>query len=258
MAGPALPAVAAAYDEQAHALLDWLDALPAAVAARPSVLAGWDVRRLTGHVLMALTVGVGRLGVPDPGPPLPVADYVRAYRASSDEIDKLTEVTSAEHSLAELVTAMRALPRAVDAAAGHASADVVRGGRAPITVVDWLTTRVIELVVHADDLTRSLPELDPAPTVRPALALVVRTFAEILAQRSPGRSVELRVPPFVAVQAIAGPRHTRGTPPNVVETDAVTWIRLAAGRMPWGEAVNDAAVRASGTRADLSEHLPLL
>jgi hypothetical protein len=121
-----------------------------------------------------------------------------------------------------------------------------------------LTTRLIEIVVHCDDLSRSLPEREPVPLVRPALAAAVRTLADILVARAPGRSVELRVPPFVAVQVIAGPPHKRGTPPNVVETDPVTWLRLATGRIAWPAAVADGIVRASGTRADLSEYLPLL
>jgi hypothetical protein len=73
----------------------------------------------------------------------------------------------------------------------------------------------------------------------------------------PGRSVELRVPPHVAVQCVEGPRHTRGTPPNVVETDAATWLRLATGELTWADAVSEGKVSASGNRADLSPHLPL-
>lgn len=73
----------------------------------------------------------------------------------------------------------------------------------------------------------------------------------------PGRSVEVRVPPVAAVQCVAGPRHTRGTPPNVIETDPVTWVRLATGRMSWYEALGAGAVRASGPRADLAGYLPL-
>ena len=79
----------------------------------------------------------------------------------------------------------------------------------------------------------------------------------LLEALAPGRSVEVRVPPFGAVQCVAGLRHTRGTPPNVVETDALTWVRLATGRMEWPDAVADGAVRASGPRADLSPYLPL-
>jgi hypothetical protein len=94
--------------------------------------------------------------------------------------------------------------------------------------------------------------------IRPALAAAVRGVAGLLPARYPGRSVEVRVPPFTAVQCIEGPRHTRGTPPNVVETDPLTFLRLATGRLAWAEAVADGSVRASGNRADLSEQLPLL
>jgi hypothetical protein len=67
----------------------------------------------------------------------------------------------------------------------------------------------------------------------------------------------VRVPPFGAVQCVEGPRHTRGTPPNVVETDAATWLALVTGGLGWGEAVTSGRVRASGSRADLSALLPL-
>ena len=92
---------------------------------------------------------------------------------------------------------------------------------------------------------------------RAVLGAAVRTTARWLAQQVPGRSVELRVPPHVAVQLVPGPRHTRGTPPNVVETDAATWLRLATGQLTWDDAVAEGRVSASGNRADLSAHLPL-
>jgi hypothetical protein len=92
---------------------------------------------------------------------------------------------------------------------------------------------------------------------RAVVGVAVKTTARWLAQQVPGRSVELRVPPHVAVQCVPGPRHTRGTPPNVVETDAATWLRLAAGQLDWETAVADGKVVASGNRADLSAHLPL-
>ncbi|WP_341361286.1 sterol carrier family protein [Georgenia sp. M64] len=94
----------------------------------------------------------------------------------------------------------------------------------------------------------------PAPVVRTA----VRFALEELAASSPGNSVEVRVPPAGAVQAIAGPRHTRGTPPNVVETDPQTWLELATGALSWTRAVAEGRVSASGTRADLGPVLPLL
>lgn len=101
-------------------------------------------------------------------------------------------------------------------------------------------------------------ETDETP-VRPALALAVRTTARTLAQIAPGSSVEVRVPPFVAVQCIEGPRHTRGTPPNVVETDARTWLRLAAGLTGLADEIAAATVSASGSRApEVGIHLPLV
>ena len=92
---------------------------------------------------------------------------------------------------------------------------------------------------------------------RAVLGAAVKATARWLAQQVPGRSVELRVPPHVAVQLVPGPRHTRGTPPNVVETDAATWLRLATGELAWDDAVAEGRVSASGNRADLSAHLPL-
>jgi hypothetical protein len=92
---------------------------------------------------------------------------------------------------------------------------------------------------------------------RAVLGAAVKTTARWLAQQVPGRSVELRVPPHVAVQLVPGPRHTRGTPPNVVETDAGTWLRLATGELGWDDAVAQGRVSASGNRADLGQHLPL-
>jgi Bacterial SCP ortholog len=79
----------------------------------------------------------------------------------------------------------------------------------------------------------------------------------VLAALHPGRSVEVRVPPYAAVQCVGGTRHTRGTPPAVVETDALTWIRLARGDLDWDEAVESGSVRASGERSDLHTLLPL-
>ncbi|WP_159944210.1 MULTISPECIES: sterol carrier family protein [unclassified Nocardiopsis] len=93
--------------------------------------------------------------------------------------------------------------------------------------------------------------------LRAAVKAAVRGSLAVLADRAPGRSLEVRVPPHGAVQAVEGPRHTRGTPPGVVETDPLTWLRLATGRIPWAEAVSGHLVRASGARSDLSGHLPL-
>ena len=92
---------------------------------------------------------------------------------------------------------------------------------------------------------------------REETATAVRYLLQLLAEEAPGNTVEVRVPPYGAVQAIEGPRHTRGTPPNVVETDAATWVALATGSLPWVEAVASGRVAASGQRADLSANLPV-
>lgn len=93
---------------------------------------------------------------------------------------------------------------------------------------------------------------------RATTADTVRATLRWLAQQHPGKSVEIRVPPYAAVQAVGGLSHTRGTPPNVVETDAGTWIALVTGATRWADAVGDGRVTASGTRADLSSLLPIV
>jgi uncharacterized protein (TIGR03083 family) len=214
-----------AYDSQCAALADWLAVVPGAAFATPSVLPGWDVRTLVGH----LVAGKDEFGQSSSGE---IADL-----AEAELIAKLREPVWRPEPLTDRAT----LP-----------------GRAPTSALEFARTRLLGLVVHCDDVSRSLPDREPVPLVRAALASSVRTLAQLLPQRAPGRSVELRVPPFVAVQAIPGPRHTRGTPPNVVETDPLTWLRIGTGRGTYADAVATGAVRASGNRADLSPYLPLL
>jgi hypothetical protein len=119
-------------------------------------------------------------------------------------------------------------------------ADPAKTRQAVLAVADWLRD-----------------ESRPAPD-RAELATAVRLTARTLAVVAPGRSVEVRVPPFVAVQCVAGPTHTRGTPPNVVETDPRTWLLLVTGMSSFAEAKAAGALRLSGSRAGEIEHfLPL-
>lgn len=118
-----------------------------------------------------------------------------------------------------------------------------------------MSTTSVDPKEMRDAVAAVLPWSDPS---RPALAKAVRLSLRTLAQVAPGRSVEVRVPPFAAVQCVEGPRHTRGTPPNVVETDPRTWLELATGSLKWTDAVTEGRVTASGNRADLSALLPLL
>lgn len=93
---------------------------------------------------------------------------------------------------------------------------------------------------------------------RPALRDAVRILLSRLATVAPGRSVEVRVPPFGAIQCVEGPRHTRGTPANVVEMDPITFVKLAVGQVGWADAIKDGRIRASGTRADISRLFPII
>jgi hypothetical protein len=120
-----------------------------------------------------------------------------------------------------------------------------------------------DAAAEASALASALADLvllaDQAGVVVPAARRrAVRAAAATLAARAPGRSVEVRVPPDVAIQCVPGPRHTRGTPPAVIETDPITFLQVAVGRRSWADAVGSGRVRASGQRTDLSAWLPLL
>jgi uncharacterized protein (TIGR03083 family) len=237
---------------------NWLAALPAEDFGRPSVLPGWDVRLLTAHVLMIFRGLLGALQAPTAEPPLALHEYVARYRAEAKEIDAVTAELAADKAPDELIAELDLLLGEVRARLAEPLPKVVRAPRGPITGADYLTTRMFEVLAHSDDLSRSLPGREPVPLDRKTLGLGVRGLAGMLAAKFPGRSVEIRIPPHTAVQAISGPRHTRGTPPNVIETDGLTFLRLATGRAEWAESVAAGLVRASGNRADLSAQLPLL
>ncbi len=133
----------------------------------------------------------------------------------------------------------------------------VNAQRAALGQADWAGPATISALGRAcaDSVIAAVDAgLEPQ---REALRGAVIHTLDQLARSAPGRAVEVRVPPFGAIQAIEGPRHTRGTPPNVVETDALTWVLLAAGRLGWAAAVAGGAVRASGPRSDLAGYLPL-
>ncbi|MDM4762239.1 sterol carrier family protein [Galbitalea sp. SE-J8] len=120
--------------------------------------------------------------------------------------------------------------------------------RARIPDVDGRDAVVAALGAHAAGTS--------AP--RDTTAMAVRYTLQLLGELHRGNSVEVRVPPYGAVQAIEGPRHTRGTPPNVVETDAATWLALATGGLDWDAALAGGTVAASGTRADLGSFVPVM
>ena len=120
----------------------------------------------------------------------------------------------------------------------------------PSRRIDIIDGRAALDAVRAADAAGSMPQ-------RTDLATAVRYLLQLLDEKAPGNSVEVRVPPFGAVQVIQGPRHTRGTPPNVVEMDAATWIAVATGAEIWTDAETAGRIAASGTRASLVDVLPL-
>ncbi|OPF81263.1 hypothetical protein VT50_0210195 [Streptomyces antioxidans] len=222
----------------------------------PTRLGDWTVRELIAHLGMAVT-SVVRL-LERPAPParevVTVAGWAAAVAGHSGPIAEETRALAADTGPGELLE--RAEARFAEVAA-VAPADRLLAARVgAMRLDDYLVTRCVELVVHADDLADATGV--PVPHDRQALATATRVLADALAAKAPGGSVELRIPPFAVVQCVEGPRHTRGTPPNVVETDPPTWIRLATGRLTWAEALESGPLTASGDRADLSAHLPVL
>lgn len=111
--------------------------------------------------------------------------------------------------------------------------------------------------IETGDGRAALDAVTAGIAARTDTATAVRYLLQLLVEKSPGNSVEVRVPPFGAVQVVEGPRHTRGTPPNVVELDAATWIAVATGAESWDDAVAAGRIAASGVRADVSHLLPL-
>ena len=109
----------------------------------------------------------------------------------------------------------------------------------------------------AEAVAQARAALAVDPTDKAALRLLTKHYLAVLSQQAPGGAVEVRVPPYAAVQCIPGTSHTRGTPPAVVETDAATWIALATGELAWEQATEEGRISASGERSDLSAYLPL-
>jgi uncharacterized protein (TIGR03083 family) len=249
--------------EQSRTILAWLQGLPTEIFERDSVLPDWSVRQLAGHLVLVHDGLAASLDERTKEAALPIHEFVTRYRRDVEMIMTATLEASKGLSGPEVVAR---LALAIDDLAARFQTDLQRSQvimtrRGPTTTEDYLATRIVELVVHTDDLNRSVPEVAPATLQRTTLARCTRTLVGILAARQPGRTVEVRVPPYAAVQCAigdAGPTHTRGTPPNVVETDPVTFLRLATGRIGWDDAVADGSVHASGLRANLSAVLPLL
>ncbi len=224
--------------------------------ALPTDLAPWSVRELAAHIGMAMNALVRALEAEEPRKAdLGLDRYAGASAPYAEAIADAAQTLAVEHEdldawYGEIAARSAEL---LDAAPPGRLIQMRTGA---MTLTDFLVTRAMELVVHTDDLNRATG-LD-IPLERQALAACTRFLADALAAKAPGASTEVRIPPYAVVQCVEGPRHTRGTPPNVVETDPLTWVRLATGRTAWADALDEAKVSASGERADLSALLPLL
>jgi uncharacterized protein (TIGR03083 family) len=227
--------------------------------ALPSGLPGWDVHTLLVHIALQIDAVPRLLAMPEPAAKAPEVDlstWARSTAGSADALDRGTReeaerVTDAAARVDEAVEQLEPVRESAvrpDVLLPH--------DFGAMRALDFTVTRLVELVVHSDDLTRATGV--KVPPDRLALASVVRLLTDALAAKAPGHSVEVRVPPFAVTQCVAGPRHTRGTPPNVVETDPLTFMRLATGRTTWADARSRRVLSASGDRADLSDHLPVL
>ncbi|MER6671943.1 sterol carrier family protein [Streptomyces sp. NPDC000983] len=247
---------AAVFGQLGH-VQDAVRGLSAEQLALPTRLGAWTVRELVAHIGMAVTA-IGRaLDLPEPAKPDAVLlDWPFATAVNSAAIDEFTRGVVHDHPDldAYLADVADTLEEQLDT---HPGTRLLRTNAGALPLADYLVTRVVELVVHTDDLNAAVPGLD-VPQDRQALAACTRLLADALAVKAPGGSTEVRIPPYAVVQCVEGLRHTRGTPPNVVETDPLTWIRLATGRLEWKRALEEAEVRASGERADLGGLLPLM
>ncbi|WP_031484393.1 maleylpyruvate isomerase family mycothiol-dependent enzyme [Streptomyces bicolor] len=225
--------------------------------ALPTRLEGWTVRDLAAHVTMAVETVSRNLDRDEPAKAeLTLLDWPFATAARAGDIADHTRGLAADNP--DLPALYARVEERLTQKLADAPGDRLLAARTgAMTLADYLVTRTVELVVHTDDLNAAVPGLD-IPHDRQALAACTRLLADALAAKAPGGSTEVRIPPYAVVQCVEGPRHTRGTPPNVVETDPLTWIRLATGRVAWQDAVAEARVSASGERADLGGLLPLM
>jgi len=246
------------------ALRAGVHALSPADLDRPTRLGDWRVRELVAHLAMALNSLPANLDAPLPaGPVLTPLDYVGRTGTVAAVVDAVvTERAAGDFGgppaavAAEFDRVVAAVQAVLDGPVVAEPGRLIAMRVGPILLADFLVTRLVETVVHADDLADALGLADFRHD-RQAVAAVTRLLADAFATQVPGGAVELRIPPYAVVQAVEGPRHTRGTPPNVVETDPLTWIRLATGRVDWPSVV-DVSVSASGERSDLSGYLPVL
>ncbi len=250
-----------------------VEGLTPADFALPPIHPGWDVRLLCAGALWRLTEVGAQLHRPSATRPVTLERYAAHQRSRGGRRHDRALDTAGHDPAALLAGQLVAVIE--DVVAGLLDGDLpplVDTGAGQLSLLDFLRAHVVEIALFHDDLARTLQQDGRDVPAQPtdAMATTVRTLADILAARAPGKAIEVRIPPYAAVQigdparATAGvapapePAHTRGTPPAIIETDATTFLRVMSGRLDWAGAVAGHAISASGLRTDLSPLLPLV
>jgi len=222
-------------------------------------LPGWRVQELVTHLIACVVAVPDRLAEPAPErSAIDLPGYLLALSGAAAAISHRERGAAAGSEPALLKHQLREGISALTTALARTDSDRVVATRfGGMRFADFIGTRCIEGVVHGLDLATAIPAVSISADPD-ALKVATKGLLAALTVKAPGKSVEMRVPPIAAVQCVEGPRHTRGTPPNVVETDPASWIELATGRLAWATARDDGRLRASGERSDISGLLPLL
>lgn len=256
MRAPAPEDALAGARAQYALLADAMGSLPDSAFKKPTRLYGWTVAELVAHIARTGHSVARRAEAATSGTPeRDVLDYLSGMSGIAPQIEAAAKETASKTKPAALRADVVAAGESVAGAEAPLGA-VVPGYEGTLTFGDFLITRCVEGVVHGLDLRHAagVPE-QPDPT---ALKVAIRILAALVERAAPGKAVEVRVPGHVAFQCLAGPKHTRGTPGNVVECDPLAFLEVAAGRRTWHDAVSMGAIRGSGPRADLTEYLPVI
>lgn len=250
-----------AFVDQGTNLVEFLDSLTARDFGCSVPPRTHTVHDTLAALFMSQNVLVTALDQPTSQRPSSLTDFLAGSGISRHRIGDVVREIALHETSGSLVTQFRhnheeISRRLLDAQTP--SSVMVHG--AVLRTIDLLRILIMDWVISSDDLNRALPAHRPVALGRDAVAGSVRVLADILRRRHPGQSIEVRVPPFAAVQCgtPGEPKHTRGTPPTVIEVDGTHFLRLCRGRETWADAVRDGHVQASGVRSDISEWLPVL
>lgn len=243
--------------EQGQHVASFLASLRAAEFCRTVPGTAYRVRDVAAELLMTQNQLLEALERPTAERPQPLAIHLDGLRLSRSHPKELAGELAEHEAGPALAGQFQQQMHEIGQRLGSGDLPEVVSVPTPLRLADVVRLVAVEFVLHSDDLTRAIPGHRPVQWHRGVMADAVRALAEMMRARYPGREVEIRVPPFAAFQCGAGPRHTRGTPPNVVECEPVPFVRLCRGRQSLPDAVQRGHLLASGVRADISDWLPL-